>query len=64
MDAVLLVYRHLVVLQAIIHVFALELTLQELMTQQILVAHAVGRDGFQPPQKIIRLRMLARDLGQ
>ena len=34
------------------------------MAQQVVVAHPVGRDRFQPLQKIIGFRMLARDLLQ
>ena len=64
MNAVLLVHRHLEIFERVVHVLALELMLQDAMTEQVRVAHSVGRDRFQTREKIIRLRVLAHDLGE
>jgi hypothetical protein len=34
------------------------------MAEQVFVAHPVGRDRFQPAQKLVGFRMLAGDLLQ
>ena len=47
-DAILLVHRHLIILQAVVDVLPLQLPLQQTMAQQVVVAHPVGRDRFQP----------------
>src|SRR6266699_5926961 len=44
MHAVLLVHRHLVIFQGVVHVFALEPLLEYPMAEQIFVAHPIGRD--------------------
>ena len=43
-DTVLLVHRHLVIFQRVVHVFAFQLLFEDAMTQQIGVAHAIGWD--------------------
>ena len=63
-DTALLVHRHLIILQVVVDVLALQLPLEQAVAQQILVVHAVGGDGFQPLQEIVGFRMLACDFLQ
>ena len=62
MDAPLLVHGHLVILQVVVNVLSLQLPLQQSMAQQILVAHSVGGNGFQPLEEVVGFRMSPRDL--
>ena len=64
MDAVLLVHRHLEIFEIIVHVFALELSLQHAMAQQIIVAHSVSRDRFQPREEVVALLVPLRVCGE
>ena len=63
-DTVLLVDRHFEILQFVTDVLALQLALQQLMAEQILVAHPVRRNLFQPLKKIIGFGVQACDVGE
>ena len=59
-EAVLLIDRHLVGLQAVVLVRLLQAPFQQLMAEPILFAHAIGGDALQAGKKLIVLRMFPR----